>query len=121
AGRRDAVPRGRDLRDRRGPPRPRQPPGLPGLERDRRGAPGRRADGVRRRDAREPRGLILGAALSTQGDDMNFNSILIGSADPQRLVDYYTKVLGTPGMSDGGYTGWQVGSGFVTVGPHDQV
>jgi len=52
---------------------------------------------------------------------MNFNSILIGSADPQRLVDYYTKVLGTPGMSDGGYTGWQVGSGFVTVGPHDQV
>ena len=52
---------------------------------------------------------------------MNFNSILIGSADPQRLVDYYTKVLGTPGMSDGGYTGWQVGSGFVTVGPHDQL
>jgi len=24
-------------------------------------------------------------------------------------------------MSDGGYTGWLVGSGFLTVGPHDQV
>ncbi len=52
---------------------------------------------------------------------MDFNSILIGSEDPQRLVDYYTKLLGNPTFSDGGYTGWQVGSGFVTVGPHDQV
>ena len=52
---------------------------------------------------------------------MNFNSILIGSEDPQRLVDYYTKVFGQPTMSDGGYTGWQVGSGFFTVGAHDEV
>jgi predicted enzyme related to lactoylglutathione lyase len=52
---------------------------------------------------------------------VNFNSILIGSADPQRLVAYYTKLFGPPGMDDGGYTGWQLGSGFVTVGPHDQV
>jgi predicted enzyme related to lactoylglutathione lyase len=52
---------------------------------------------------------------------VNFNSILIGSADPQRLVDYYTKLFGAPGFSDGGYTGWQLGSGFVTVGAHDQV
>jgi predicted enzyme related to lactoylglutathione lyase len=52
---------------------------------------------------------------------MNFSSILIGSEDPQRLVDYYTKLFGPPGMSDGGYSGWQLGSGFVTIGPHDQV
>jgi predicted enzyme related to lactoylglutathione lyase len=52
---------------------------------------------------------------------MDFNSILIGSEDPQQLVDYYTKLFGEPSMSDGGYTGWQLGSGFVTVGPHDQV
>ena len=52
---------------------------------------------------------------------MNFNSILIGSADPQRLTDYYTKILGEPAFADGGYTGWQIGSGWVTVGPHDQV
>ena len=52
---------------------------------------------------------------------MNFNSILIGSQDPQRLVDYYTRLFGAPTMSEGGYTGWQLGSGFVTVGPHDQV
>jgi predicted enzyme related to lactoylglutathione lyase len=52
---------------------------------------------------------------------MNFNSILIGSADPQRLADYYTKLFGAPAMSDGGYTGWLLGSGFVTVGPHSEV
>lgn len=52
---------------------------------------------------------------------MNFNSILIGSEDPQRLVDYYTKLFGEPTWSDGGYTGWLIGSGAVTVGPHDQV
>jgi predicted enzyme related to lactoylglutathione lyase len=52
---------------------------------------------------------------------MNMNSILIGSEDPQRLVDYYTKLFDAPSWSDGGYVGWQIGSGAVTIGPHDQV
>ena len=52
---------------------------------------------------------------------MNFNSILIGSEDPQRLVDYYSGLFGKPTMEDQGYAGWQLGSGWVTVGPHDQV
>jgi predicted enzyme related to lactoylglutathione lyase len=52
---------------------------------------------------------------------VNFNSILIGSDDPRRLVDYYTRLFGEPAMSDGGYTGWLLGSGFVTVGPHSEV
>jgi predicted enzyme related to lactoylglutathione lyase len=52
---------------------------------------------------------------------MNFNNILIGSEDPQRLADYYTRVLGEPAMSEGGYTGWLIGSGFVAVGPHSEV
>ncbi len=52
---------------------------------------------------------------------MDFNSILIGSEDPERLVEYYSRVLGAPAFSDNGYTGWQIGSGFVTVGPHSEV
>jgi predicted enzyme related to lactoylglutathione lyase len=52
---------------------------------------------------------------------MNFNSILIGSEDPKRLTDYYTKLFGTPGWDEGGYTGWQIGSGGISVGAHDQV
>ncbi len=52
---------------------------------------------------------------------MNFSGILIGSEDPQRLVDYYSKLFGAPGFQDGGYTGWQIGSGWITIGAHDQV
>ena len=52
---------------------------------------------------------------------MNLNSILIGSANPQRLADYYTKLFGAPRWNEGGYSSWQIGTGFITVGPHDQV
>jgi len=52
---------------------------------------------------------------------MNLTGILIGSEDPQRLADYYAKLFGKPGWEEGGFSGWQLGSGWVTVGPHDQV
>ncbi|OGO54267.1 MAG: hypothetical protein A2V85_17330 [Chloroflexi bacterium RBG_16_72_14] len=52
---------------------------------------------------------------------MNFNSVLIGSEDPQRLADYYTRLFGEPMWRDGGYTGWLIGSGAITVGPHSEV
>jgi predicted enzyme related to lactoylglutathione lyase len=52
---------------------------------------------------------------------MNLTGILIGSEDPQRLVDYYAKLFGKPGWDEGGFSGWQLGSGWMTVGPHDQV
>jgi predicted enzyme related to lactoylglutathione lyase len=52
---------------------------------------------------------------------VNFNSILIGSEDPQRLADYYTRLFGEPTWNEGGYTGWLIGSGAVSIGPHDQV
>ena len=52
---------------------------------------------------------------------MNLNSILIGSENPQRLVDFYTKLFGEPTWNDGGYTGWMIGTGALTIGPHDEV
>jgi predicted enzyme related to lactoylglutathione lyase len=52
---------------------------------------------------------------------MNLNSILIGSENPQRLAEYYTRLFGKPSWEEGGYVGWQIGTGAVTVGPHDQV
>lgn len=52
---------------------------------------------------------------------MNFNSILIGSEDAARLAEFYTKLFGDPSWNDNGFVGWMVGSGAVTVGPHDQV
>ena len=52
---------------------------------------------------------------------MNLNSVLIGSEKPEELAAYYTKLFGEPGWDDGGYTGWLIGTGGITVGPHDQV
>jgi predicted enzyme related to lactoylglutathione lyase len=56
-----------------------------------------------------------------EGGAMNLNSVLIGSEEPKRLAEYYTKLFGDPGWDMDGYVGWQVGSGGFTVGPHDQV
>jgi predicted enzyme related to lactoylglutathione lyase len=52
---------------------------------------------------------------------MNFNNLLIGTEDPERLAAFYRKVLGEPIFSDGGYTTWQLGSGYVSVGAHSEV
>lgn len=52
---------------------------------------------------------------------MNFNNLLIGSEDPERLVAFYRKVFGEPRYTDGGYTGWVLGTGSINVGPHTEV
>jgi len=52
---------------------------------------------------------------------MNLNGLLIGTENPQRLRDYYTKLFGEPNWDDHGYVGWQIGNGSVTIGPHDEV
>jgi len=52
---------------------------------------------------------------------MNLNSIMIGSEDPKKLAAYYTKLFGAPTWEEEGFTGWQLGSGSVTVGLHDQI
>jgi predicted enzyme related to lactoylglutathione lyase len=52
---------------------------------------------------------------------MNLNSILIGSQDPKQLAEYYTKLFGEPSMADEHYAGWQIGTGFLSVGPHSEI
>ena len=52
---------------------------------------------------------------------MDFNNILIGSEHPEQLIAFYTKLFGAPTWSEGGYVGWLIGRGAVTVGAHDQV
>ena len=52
---------------------------------------------------------------------MNLNGLLIGTENPDRLRDYYTKLFGKPNWDEGGYFGWQIGSGSMTIGSHDQV
>lgn len=52
---------------------------------------------------------------------MNLNGVLIGTGDPQRLTEYYTELFGKPGWEEGGYTGWRLGSGYITIGAHSEV
>jgi predicted enzyme related to lactoylglutathione lyase len=52
---------------------------------------------------------------------MQFNSILIGSEDPGRLAEYYTKLFGAPTYADDAYSTWMIGSGGMSVGPHSEV
>lgn len=53
---------------------------------------------------------------------LNLNSIIIFSEDPEKLADFYEKVLDKkPDWVDGGFIGFQAGSSFLTVGPHDKV
>src|SRR5262245_25480216 len=53
---------------------------------------------------------------------LNFNSVLIGSMQPDVLGAFYAKVFAKPAdFVDGGYSGWQVGSAFLVVGPHSEM
>jgi predicted enzyme related to lactoylglutathione lyase len=52
---------------------------------------------------------------------MNFTNVLIGSEDPARLAEYYTKLFGEPKWNDGGYSTWVLGPGAISVGPHSEV
>ncbi len=53
---------------------------------------------------------------------LNLNSVMMGSEDPKRLVEFYGKVFDKqPDMEEGGFSGWMVGNGFLSVGAHDDV
>lgn len=53
---------------------------------------------------------------------LNLNSILVFSENPSELGAFYEKVLQKkPEWNEGGYSGFQAGSGFLTIGPHDKV
>ena len=52
---------------------------------------------------------------------LKFSGILIGTEDPQRLKDYYTKLFGAPTWDWEGYFGWQFGDTGIAFGAHDQV
>ncbi len=53
---------------------------------------------------------------------LNLNSIMIGSAQPTVLADFYAKFFGKPAdMNDGSFFGWKVGDCYLTLGEHSEV
>jgi predicted enzyme related to lactoylglutathione lyase len=53
---------------------------------------------------------------------LDFNSVLIGSTQPKTLAEFYAKVFAkAPEFADGDFSGWQVGSAYLTVGSHSEL
>jgi predicted enzyme related to lactoylglutathione lyase len=52
---------------------------------------------------------------------LKLSNVMIGTDNPERLVEFYTRVLGEPGMKEGGYTGWLAGGCSLTIGAHSEV
>jgi predicted enzyme related to lactoylglutathione lyase len=52
---------------------------------------------------------------------LDLTTVMIGSEDPERLTTFYTQVLGAPAWKDGGFVGWQAGSGMLMIGAHSEV
>lgn len=54
--------------------------------------------------------------------ELNFNNVMIGSAQPDVLGEFYTTVFDRPSdMKDAGWYGWQVGVGWLSIGEHSEV
>jgi predicted enzyme related to lactoylglutathione lyase len=52
---------------------------------------------------------------------LKLNSVMIGSENPDKLADFYSKIFGKPVWSQDGFSGWLVGEGSLGVGPHSEV
>ena len=53
---------------------------------------------------------------------LNFNSVMIGTANPKVLAEFYEKVLGKPAdWADAGWYGWQLGDMHFMIGEHSEV
>ena len=53
---------------------------------------------------------------------LNLNSIMIGSAQPKALAEFYQKVFGRPAdMTEGEWHMWQVGNCSISIGEHSEV
>ena len=54
--------------------------------------------------------------------ELNLNSVMIGSAQPEVLGEFYARILDRPAdMKEEGWYGWQVGAGWLSVGQHSEV
>lgn len=53
---------------------------------------------------------------------MNLNGVEIGSRDPKKLAEFYTKAFGEPKWTmPGDWYGWDIGSGHLFFGPQSEV
>ena len=52
---------------------------------------------------------------------MRLSGVMIGSDNPTRLGEFYTKIFGKPGWQQDDWFGFAVGDGSLMIGPHSEV
>lgn len=53
---------------------------------------------------------------------LNLNTIMLNSENPDKLAKFYEELFQTkPGWQDSGFIGYQVGTGYFVIGPHDKI
>jgi len=52
---------------------------------------------------------------------VKLRQMMIGSAQPEVLGDFYGKVLGKPDWSGHGWSAWKVGDAYLMIGEHSEV
>lgn len=53
---------------------------------------------------------------------MNFNSILLSSENPGKLIAFYADVFGMKSeWGEDEWGGFRVGDGYIIIGPHDRI
>lgn len=54
--------------------------------------------------------------------DLNLNNVMIGSAQPEVMGEFYTRVLDRPAdMKEESWFGWRVGAAWFSIGEHSEV
>jgi predicted enzyme related to lactoylglutathione lyase len=54
--------------------------------------------------------------------DLNLSNVMIGSAQPEVVGEFYAQVLDrAPDMKEEGWYGWQFGASWLSIGPHSEV
>jgi len=54
--------------------------------------------------------------------ELNFNSVMIGSAQAEVLGEFYARDFDRPAdMKEGGWYGWRVGAAWLSIGEHSEV
>jgi predicted enzyme related to lactoylglutathione lyase len=54
--------------------------------------------------------------------DLKFNNVMIGSAQPDTLAEFYRGVFGRDAdMAEGGWYTWRAGNGSLSMGEHSEV
>ena len=51
---------------------------------------------------------------------MRFSGVMLGSDDPTKLGEFYSRVLGAPGFHEGDWYGWTTGAQLM-IGAHSEV